>query len=126
MLVNPPSAARGGVGVPPPCAASLHGFGLPRRSRGAIPKTSPNPYLFFLTPGVGRWGFFEYYQSRCGANPRGVLDADLSLQVWDDDGRHFGPCFADLYPFLFDFDLEWVAVLRFVVLECGLLLVVLF
>jgi hypothetical protein len=25
-----------------------------------------------------------------------------SLQVWD--GRHFGPCFADLYPFAFDFD----------------------
>jgi hypothetical protein len=89
-------------------------------------KPRQTPTCFFLTPGVGRWGFFEYYQSRCGANPRGVLDADLSLQVWDDDGRHFGPCFADLYPFLFDFDLEWVAVLRFVVLECGLLLVVLF
>ena len=47
------------------------------------------------------------------------------MQVWDDDGRHFGPCFADLYPLLFDFDLEWVAVLtsELVVLECGLLLV---
>ena len=46
------------------------------------------------------------------------------VQVWDDDGGHFGPCFADLYPLPFDFDLQWVAVLRFfVVLEFGFLLV---
>ena len=84
MLVNPTSGARGGFGVPPRCPvpASLHGFRLPRRSRGAIPKTPPNPYLVFFSliyPGrrVGRWGFcFEYYRSRCGgANPRGFWAA---------------------------------------------------
>jgi hypothetical protein len=65
-----------------------------------IPKTPPpNPCsrpprrLFFPTV-----FFLRVYMSFY----RDVGDSSRSLQVWD--GRRFGPCFADLYPFGFDFD----------------------